>query len=456
MEEEILDLKDLWKIIRRRKWSIIGITAIFMILGLAAGIMSQKSSDTSKDDLYKSSASILITNFPDEKSQNIKGQVELNQQLTNAYGSIAESRTVAEKTIRQVNLNVKTDEFMENIKVVANANSQVIAIHYSEDKVNNQQKVLNAYVRNFIEEASKVYPQGKLKVLDEPSKTERISKDGFAKLTTPVQQNQQQTTTQTTQTTEKTKNKKLILVVSLFLGLMVGFCAAFVVEYMDNTLKKREEAEYILGQTTLGITSYSNFRDGEEYQEAFRSLRTNLQYKDGNVFMVTSPSCKDGKTSVCIGLAKSFANAGYKTLIIDANGRNPQINIELNLDNKHGLSNVLKGNQKNFEKFLVQTKLENIYALCWGNENVNPSDLLTKVNLKVLLDELKKKFDYVIIDTPAMTKYSDAQIVAKAADNILVLMTEYNTNKNEAKRFKEIVELSKMKVNGLIWREGKI
>ena len=459
MEEETLDLRDLWKIVRRRKWIIISITVIFMILGLAAGFMSQKSpSDTvDKDELYKSTASILITNFPDEKSQNIKGQVELNQQLTNAYGAIAESRTVAEKTIKDMNLNIETDEFIDNINVAANANSQVITIHYSEDKKDNQQKVLNTYVKNFMEEASKIYPQGKLKVLDEPSKVEEISKDDFTKLTTPVEQGQQQQQQKAAEPQKKTKSKKLILAVSLFLGLMFGFGAAFVVEYMDNTLKKKEEAEDVLNQTAIGMIPYSSSKDGEEYQEAFRSLRTSLQYKDGNVFMITSPSNKDGKTSVCLSLAKSFANLGYKILIVDANGRNLQVDVELQLDNKYGLSNILKNGEENFESLnLLKTKVENICALCWGSEDANPSDLLAKSSLKVLFEELKKKFDYIIIDTPAVTKYSDAQIVAKAVDNILVLMTEGNTNKNEAKRFKEIIELSQIKVSGLIWREGKI
>ncbi|AYD39327.1 polysaccharide biosynthesis tyrosine autokinase [Clostridium fermenticellae] len=460
MEEETLDLRDLWKIIRRRKWIIISITVVFLILGLIMGFMMQKPEEiNSNGDVYESTASILITNFSDEKGKSVKGQVELNQQLTNIYGTIANSATVAGKTIKDMKLNIKTDEFTNDINVIADANSQVIKIYYSGDKNNNQQKVLTAYVKNFIEEADKVYPQGKLKVLDEPSETQEISQDDFTKLITPVQQSGQQTTT-TSKTTPKAKSKKLILAVALFLGLMVGFGAAFVVEYLDNTVKKREEAERILNQSAIEIIPYDKLRSGEVYKEAFRSLRTNLKQKGKeNVFVITSPSGKDGRTSICLDLAKSFAVIGHKVLIIDADGRNPKAGSEFNLKSDFGLSDILMDSKYKFDnisRFKIDE--ENIYTLCWGNQKDNPSDLLDNGRLKNILEDIKNQFDYIIIDTPAFTKYSDAQIIARVSDDIsvLALITEGNTNVDDIKRFKEIIELSQIKLSGLIWRKEGI
>ncbi|BCZ49033.1 hypothetical protein psyc5s11_51000 [Clostridium gelidum] len=456
MEETTLDLRDLFKIIKRRKWIVICITLLSIFCGLIISFIPQNIVPVEKKkELYKSTASIVIGTFPDLESDNIKDITILNQQIVQTYGTVASSRTVAEKTVEELNLDMKTDEFMRKIKVISNPGAQVITIHYADKEDGNQQTILNSYIKNFIKEAQNIYPTGKLKILDEPSEVEKIAEDDYLKLIgTPTQA---QTNVQTN-TQEKSKNKKLILAISLILGLMVGFGVAFVVEYIDNSLKKKEEAEEILKSTTLTIIPKDKPKEKENINEAFRTLRTNLQLKEDKIFTVTSTSKEDGKTMVSVNLAKTFAEAGFKTLIIDGNGRNPRINEAFNLQITKGISEILYEENTSLinesNSVLLNTDVKNLNILSWGNEKLNPADLLSKSNLEELLKELKNKFDYIVIDTTSMVNYCDAQIFSKVSDGTLIVSTEGKTDKNETVRMKELIDISGINVIGIVWREG--
>lgn len=463
MEETTLDLRDLFKSVKRRKWIIINITLLSILCGLVISFIPQKSVTVeTKKELYKSTASIVIGTFPDLESDNIKDITTLNQQIVRTYGTVAASRTVAEKTIEELNLDMKSDEFMDKIKVITNPEAQVVTIHYADKKQGNQQIILNSYIKNFIKEAQNIYPTGKLKILDEPSKVEKISEDDFLKLIAAKTQVQTNTQTQTqvqTNIQERPKSKKLIFALSLILGLMLGVGVAFVVEYIDNSLKKKEEAEEILKLTTLTIIPKDEPKEKDNIKEAFRTLRTNLQLKKDKILTVTSASKEDGKTMVSVNLAKTFAEAGFKTLIIDGNGRNPKINETFNLQITKGISEIL--NEENtslmndISSVLLNTDVKNLNILSWGNEKLNPADLLSKSKLEELLKELKNKFDYIVINTTSMVNYCDAQIFSKVSDGTLLVATERKTDKDKTIRMKELIDISGIDVRGIIWIEGE-
>ena len=471
MEETTIDLRDLLKITKKRKWIIINITLLCILFGLIVSFIPNKKVEVveKKDELYKSTASIFIGTFPSIESDNIKDITILNQQIVKTYGAVASSRTVAEKTIEELNLDISIDKFRDNLKVVTNPDTQVVTIYYTDEEEGNEQEILDTCIENFIHEAQNLYPTAQIKMLDKPSIVESTKKNDFLISIGAIKEDT--TKAQPTITEEKPKNKKLILAVSLFLGLMLGVGVTFVVEYMDNTLKKKEEVEELLKLHTLSIIPYDNLKEKENVQEAFRTLRTNLQLKKDKIFTVTSASKKDGKTIVSVNLAKTFAEAGFKTLIIDGNGRNSKINEAFNLENTKGISDILydyiiidkeSSKQENnslinvINSVLVNTNIEKLNVLSWGNAKLNSGDLLSKSNLGELLQELKNNFDYIIIDTTAMVSYCDAQIFSKSSDGTLVVATEMETDKNEVLRMKELIDIAGINVSGLVWREGKI
>lgn len=470
MEETTLDLRDLLKIIKTRKWIIICTTLFCIILGLVVSFIPQKTNIIESNELYKSTASIVIGTFPDLESDNIKDINILNQQIVKTYGTVAASRTVTEKTINELNLDIETDDFKNRIIVLANADTQVITVHYIDKEEGNQQEILDVYVKNFIQEAQNTYPTGKLKILDEPSQVEMIKQDDFLVLIGAKKQDATNLRLESSDLTqENPRNKKLILAISMFLGIMLGVGVTFIVEYMDNTLKKKEEAEEIFKLPTLSIIPYDNIKERENVEEAFRTLRANLQLKNQKIFTVTSASKEDGKTIVSVNLAKVFAEANFKTLIIDGNGRDSKVNEAFNLENTKGISDILYGmisNEESLKKensslidvinsVLVNTNVEKLNVLSWGNEKLNPADLLSKSNVGELLQELKNNFDYIIIDTTSMVNYCDAQAFSKASDGTLIVAAERNTDRNEMLRMKELVDISGIDARGLVWRADK-
>lgn len=455
MEEAILDFRDLWKIIKRRKWIIVSITLLCIVLGVIVSSISKKSAIVeTKEELYKSTASVIIGAFSDTKIDNIKDITTLNRQIVKNYGAIASSRTVAEKTIKELNLDVKTDKFMNNIKVDVNAEALIVAITYGNKEEKDVEKVTDTYSKIFMEEAKKIYPESKLKVLDVPSKPEKIAKEDFDKISMPQNPNQPN---QPAVTENKGKSRKLMLAISAFLGLMIGFGAALVIEYMDNSIRKREEAEAILDMPVIGEIK----KDKEKVNESYKILRTTLQYinKDSNlleiqdkqpknnVFMITSPSKDNDKTTVSVNLAISFTEAGFKTLIMDANGRNPMVHTMLGLENENGLSNMLAGETINIQK----CNKSNLSVLSWGNSNVNPADAFVKGNMNQILKKLKEEFDYLVIDTPSIVDYADAGILSKMVDEVVMVISEDKTDRDEAFSAKKFVDTIGIKVSGICW-----
>jgi receptor protein-tyrosine kinase len=460
MEETTIDLRDLFKIIRRRKWIIVTITFISIFIGVIISFIPQKSIVVErKEELYKSTTSVVVGTFPDLESDNIKDITTLNQQIVQIYGAVAASRTVAEKTIEELSLDIKPDEFMNKIKVVTNAGAQVVTIYYADKEEGEQNIILNDYIKNFMKEAQNIYPTGKLKILDEPSKVERISEEDYIKLTAPkTQTNTQTQTAAQTNTQDKIKNKKPMFAIALVLGLMAGFGTAFVVEFFDDSLKKKEEAEEMLKLATLAIIPKEKSKDVENIKEAFRILRTNLQLKKDKIFTVSSASKEDGKTMVSVNLAKTFAEAGFKTLILDGNGRNSDMNKAFGLQVASGISEILKEEDtslfKDMDSMLLNTNIKNLKILSWGNEVSNPADLLSKSKLEDVFRELKSKFNYIIIDTTAMVSYCDAQIFAMVSDGTLIVAAEGKTNKNDLNRMKELIDISEINVRGIVWNES--
>ena len=454
MEETTIDLKELFKIVKRRKTVIISIILISILFGIIISFIPKSIAVVeAKKEIYKSTASIVIGTFPDTQSDNIKDITILNQQIVKIYGAVASSQTVAQKTMDELKLDVKIDEFMSKIKVVTNPDNQVITIHYVDKEELNQQEILDSYVKIFIKEAQNMYPTGKLKTLDEPSKVQKMAEEDFVKLGTP--QTQGQTNVKPVAIQDNSKNKKLILAISLVLGVMIGLGVVFVLEYIDNSLRKKEEAEEILKLNTLAIIP--NNKSKENIKEAFRSLRTNLQLKEDKIYTITSASVGDGKTQVSVNLAKIFAEAGFKTIIIDGNGRNPKVNEVFNLKHSKGISDILNEmalNQegiKNINSIFLNTDIKNLNVLLWGSEKMNPADLLGKVNLKILLEELKNNFDYIIIDTASMVNYCDAQIFSRVSDGTLIVAGEGKTDRDEMRRFKDILDIASIDAGGLVW-----
>lgn len=170
--------------------------------------------------------------------------------------------------------------------------------------------------------------------------------------------------------------------------------------------------------------------------EAYKTIRTNLMYllsqSPSRTFAVSSSLPGEGKSSCAVNLAIAFSQLGSKVLLIDADLRKPSVYRKLRLQNAKGLSSVLVGFCK-LEEAIVNINA-NLDVLVSGPTPPNPSELVASDNMSELLDVLKNKYDYIVIDTPPVNVVSDAVLLAPKTEGILMVVQDRKTTHEEFKK----------------------
>ena len=170
-------------------------------------------------------------------------------------------------------------------------------------------------------------------------------------------------------------------------------------------------------------------------KETYRTLRTNIEFTgvENRVIAVTSCLPGDGKTTVSFQLACAFAENGKKTLYIDADLRKSVFVQRYEIKgNPKGLSHYLSG-QEALSKLIYKTNREALYVMPVGSFPSNPTELFNKQRFAQLLEEAKKVFDYVIVDTPPLGSVIDAAVIAKTCDASLLTLASDNCSRGFVK-----------------------
>ena len=186
-------------------------------------------------------------------------------------------------------------------------------------------------------------------------------------------------------------------------------------------------------------------------QEAYKVLRTNLQFcgQDIKVIAITSCSENEGKTTVSLQIGKSFAELGKKVLVIDADMRKSVMaGRDTTATDSFGLSEVLTGLKKK-EECICDTQYETMKILFAGQYPPNPVELISDKYFGELIAYAREQFDYVIIDTPPLGRVIDAAVIATHCDGV-VLVIGNNIRYRYAQRTMEQLEKSGCKVLGAI------
>lgn len=192
--------------------------------------------------------------------------------------------------------------------------------------------------------------------------------------------------------------------------------------------------------------------------ETFRTLRTNIQFmnskKNLKSLLITSTMPGEGKSWVTANLATTFAQAGKKVLIIDADMRKGRQHKIFSVESKPGLSNYLleaSGNKgTDILQYIKRTDVENLYLITSGNVPPNPSELLASEEMIDMIDGLKKVFDILIFDGTPSLIVTDAVIVARLVDTSIIV-TEHNaTKKDNLSKVKKSLESVGATVAGVV------
>ena len=207
------------------------------------------------------------------------------------------------------------------------------------------------------------------------------------------------------------------------------------------------------------VSLITMFNKRSVISEQYRTIRSNIRFsmvdKDLKSLVITSAGPNEGKSTVANNLAVVFADAGLKTLLVDADLRKPTADLTWALSRDEGLSNLLVDKTSNYENYVSKTKVEGLFVLTSGHVPPNPSELLGTERMQEILQTLTQNFDLVIFDTPPLTAVTDAQILASRTDGTILVVRERQRDKREILLSKQLLEMAQANVLGVVFNGTK-
>jgi non-specific protein-tyrosine kinase len=232
------------------------------------------------------------------------------------------------------------------------------------------------------------------------------------------------------------------------IGGILAIGAAFLIEYLDDTLKTPDDVTRVTGLTTVGAISRIEGSDPADklitarhpkspISEAYRVMRTNLQFssldRPLHSLVVTSPQPTEGKTTTVSNLGVVMAQSGKRVILVDSDLRRPSLHKHFGVSNKDGLTSVLLEDEPMLNGRLQATGVDNLQILTSGPLPPNPSELLGSQRMQNLLEQLLEHADIVLFDTPPSLPVTDAAVLATQTDGVLIVTDSGRTRRNTAR-----------------------
>jgi capsular exopolysaccharide synthesis family protein len=245
-------------------------------------------------------------------------------------------------------------------------------------------------------------------------------------------------------------NKPLNMAVSVLAGLFLGVIVAFLVEYLDTSVKTMADAESLLGLPVLtvipnkgGPMPLSAQSARLPHAEGYRILRAKLDLKVQNgvgpSLTILSGGPGEGKSTTIYNVAVICAQAGQSVILVDCDLRRPAVHQMVNLSNDHGLADYLRGEGDVLE-YIQQTALKNLHVLPAGEIAANDIGALTGDKVRNMLDELKQRYDIVLVDSPPVLGISDGSIIAREIDYVILVIQHRRYPREISLRAKRAIE----------------
>jgi capsular exopolysaccharide synthesis family protein len=238
-------------------------------------------------------------------------------------------------------------------------------------------------------------------------------------------------------------NKRIMLAIGLFVGLLLGFGLAFLLEHFDNTFKSSQEVEKKLNVPVIGMLPniFEKDDDGSPalqfvespksaFAESIRTLRTgvllSLPDLENKAFLVTSTVPSEGKTTIAMNIAHSLSHLG-DTILVEADLRRPMVKHNMGRKDQKGLTSLITGESDFAESVSIDARSKKLHILSSGRIPPNPLELLSSEKFDILLAKLKEKYKFVIIDCAPVMAVSDALVLSQKVDGVLFVIKHEST-----------------------------
>lgn len=246
---------------------------------------------------------------------------------------------------------------------------------------------------------------------------------------------------------------KIALPIGLLLGLAVGVGLAVLIETLDTTIKGKDDLQLLMGSAPLAVITDDPdvpnrplvVQAGTHARraEAFRQLRTHLRYADVDhpisTMVITSSIAGEGKTTASCNLAITMAEAGLRTVLIEADLRRPKVSSLMGVERAVGLTSVLSGAARLVD-VLQPWGRHPLRVLPSGPLPPNPSEILGSQQMRDLLAALAAEADIVILDAPPLLPVTDAAILARATDGAVLVVQAGRTKRDQVNRSLEALK----------------
>lgn len=251
-------------------------------------------------------------------------------------------------------------------------------------------------------------------------------------------------------------NRTLIVIIGLLLGAGLAVGYVFVKNYFDDTIKTPDDIENRKINVLAWVPHFeSNLAGDESVQfivdklpdsipsEAFRALRTRIQFSRVNTetlktLLITSSAPQEGKTTIAVNLAGSFAHSKKKVLLIDCDLRKPSVHKLFGASRTPGLIDYLTGNAK-FNEVLTSSSISNLSFITSGTIPPNPAEMLDSQEMRNLLKKLRDDYDLIILDSPPIIAVTDSEILTSMVDGTLLVVSSENTEIEMMERSVELI-----------------
>jgi polysaccharide biosynthesis transport protein len=457
--------------------------------------------------IYQSGALLLVNEAPSTKAVDL-GVVQTNERLARTYVELMKTRPVLEGVIATLRLDLDWDELREQVTVQPLRDTQLIRVTVQDPNPLRAALIANVLVYEFKEAisanqaarfaASKTNLETELDRLEQqtqalsarvaelPRGPERDSQETtlaqYKQTYTSLVQSYEEVRLAEAQSTatvnlveEAVPNRSPVYprplrntALATLVGFMLAAGVAFLFEALDNTLKTPEDVIALLGLPVIGLIGeiyapkdaashvYVADHPRSPVAEAFRSLRTNLEFaavdRPLRTLLVTSASPAEGKTTICVNLAAVMAHGDRRVILVDADLRRPNVHRFLKIPHAHGLTTLFRPpspEQDSAPGHMLDRGHPPFRVLPSGKLPLNPAELLGSQRMTDLLQEWAADSDLVILDGPPFI-VADPVLLSALVDGVLVVIEPGKTRIEAAQAMLEQLQRAGAHVIGVV------
>ncbi|MEO7060715.1 MAG: polysaccharide biosynthesis tyrosine autokinase [Lapillicoccus sp.] len=430
-----MELRDYLRVLRKRWLLILVVTLVTLGVAALATVLSPK--------VYSAQTQFFVsTSGGDNNAGQLLQGNTFTQQRVKSYAQLLETPKILAPVIDKLGLTETPDQLAARVTATVPLDTVLIEVTVTDGSPARAALIAKALGEQFpatIEELEKV-------AVGQPSPVK----------VTLVREPQEDSKPISPKPAQN-------LALGLVLGLLLGFGAALLRDLLDTTIKSSRDLEGVTDETVIWVINFDS--DASEHplivqvgqkgprSEAFRSLRTNLQFVDAanhpKSIVVTSSLPGEGKTTTTANLALTLAAGGARVCVVEGDLRRPRLLEYLGYEGAVGLTDVLIG-RADLTDVLQQFGSSNLWVLGSGGIPPNPSELLGSAVMGSTLKALEARFDYVLIDAPPLLPVTDAAVLTTHAGGALVIVGAGIVTKDHLRRALEALEAVHGNTLGLV------